>query len=374
MFNVAIIGSGNVVSAHINSLSEFPDKCKIVGLVDIYPEKAVALKEKFNLDCETFSDYKELLASDLKIDIINICTPPFTHAEMAVACMDKGINVILEKPMAPSLADCDAMIEAEKRNGVLLACIAQNRYRPDVYKLKQMIDSNIAGRVVFTEIRGAWWRARHYSDLWWRGTWEKEGGGCTLNNVVHYIDILNWMKGGLPSEVTSVLGNVSHDNSEVEDITMSILKYPDNSFAQLTGSIVHHGNQHLVSMQCEKAVMESPWNCQADKAKVNGFSVPNPEFEEVIQAQFDALEDLKYERHTAQFDDILKALEAKTQPLITSKDGRDSIEMATAMFKSGFLKTTVQLPITNDDDFYTHEGKMKHVVKFHEKGDSVENF
>lgn len=372
MLNVAIIGSGNVVSVHINCLLE--EECNIVALVDIYKEKADSLKEKFNLDCQTFKDYKELLSADVKIDVIHICTPPFTHHEMAIACMDKGYHVVLEKPMAPTLKECDEMIEAEKRNGVLLACIAQNRFRHDIYKLKQMLDSGIAGKILFSEIKGTWWRARHYSDLWWRGTWEKEGGGCTLNSLVHYIDVLNWMKGVMPLEVTSMIGNISHDNSEVEDISMAMLKYKDNTFAQLTGSIIHHGEQHKVSMQCEKALMEFPWNCASSKAREDGFYLPNPEFEAEINAKYEALEYNKGERHIGQIRDIYVALNSNTKPLISSADGRDSIEMVAAIYKSAFLKQTVSLPISSSDDFYSAEGAMKHIVKFYKKEDSVENF
>lgn len=91
------------------------------------------------------------------------------------------------------------------------------------------------------QIDSFWWRGHCYYDLWWRGTWEKEGGGCTLNHAVHHIDMLLWMM-GLPESVTSVLSNVAHDNAQVEDLSMSILRYP-RSLAQLTASVVHHGEE-----------------------------------------------------------------------------------------------------------------------------------
>ncbi|MDE7279359.1 MAG: Gfo/Idh/MocA family oxidoreductase, partial [Oscillospiraceae bacterium] len=190
MINAAIIGTGNISSAHIEGLLTFPERCRIAALCDIYPEKAKAVKEKYGLDCPVFSDHKSMLKSGIKFDLIHVCTPPYVHAQIAVDSMDAGCNVLVEKPMAACLAECDEMIEAEKRNNVLLACVAQNRFRNSVYKLKKAVDSGIAGKLCFAQIESAWWRGHCYYDLWWRGTWEKEGGGPTLNHAVHHIEML----------------------------------------------------------------------------------------------------------------------------------------------------------------------------------------
>ena len=130
MLNVAIVGVGNISAAHITSLLEFPDRARIVALCDIYPEKAEAAKEKYGLkDAAVFDDHVKMLASGVPIDVVHVCTPPYVHAEIAIHAMDSGKNVLVEKPMATCLAECDAMLEAEKRNGVTMGCIAQNRFR-----------------------------------------------------------------------------------------------------------------------------------------------------------------------------------------------------------------------------------------------------
>ena len=104
MFNVAIVGIGNISSAHINGLLEFPERAKIVALCDIYPEKAEAAKKKYNLtDAVVFDDHQKMLASDIKIDIVHVCTPPYVHAEIAINSMNAGKNVLVEKPMATCL-------------------------------------------------------------------------------------------------------------------------------------------------------------------------------------------------------------------------------------------------------------------------------
>ena len=157
MYNVAIVGIGNISSAHINGLLEFPDRVKIVALCDIYPEKAEAAKEKYGLkDAVVFDDHQKMLASDVPIDIVHVCTPPYVHAEIAINSMNAGKNVLVEKPMATCLQECDAMLEAEERNGVVMGCIAQNRFRNSIYKLKKVADSGIAGKIRCAHVNSLW--------------------------------------------------------------------------------------------------------------------------------------------------------------------------------------------------------------------------
>ncbi len=93
------------------------------------------------------------------------------------------------------------------------------------------------GPIVHTQVDSYWWRGHSYYDLWWRGTWEKEGGGCTLNHAVHHIDLFQWMN-GMPAEITAITSNTSHDNAEVEDLSIAIGKYENGSLAQITSSVL----------------------------------------------------------------------------------------------------------------------------------------
>ena len=375
MIKVAIIGTGNIADSHIKGLLTFPERCKIVALVDTYPEKAVEKKEKFNLpDAEVFKSHEELIQSGMEIDLVHNCTPPYVHASISIDCMDAGMNVLVEKPMATCLEECDRMLEAGKRNGVVFASVAQNRFRDSIYKLKTLADSGTAGKVRVAHVNSLWWRGHSYYDLWWRGLWEKEGGGPTLNHAVHHIDMINWIQKELPEEVTAVMSNVMHDNSEVEDISFATLKYKDGALAQVTSSVVHHGEEQGIVLQCEKAKIAAPFSVKANSSKENGFPNENTQLMEEITAQHDAIVDLSYEAHTGQIDDLLRALENGTVPAITGEDGRKTVELISAIYKSGSLKQTVQLPISKDDDFYTFEGILKNAVRFYEKTGFVENF
>lgn len=376
MIQAAIVGCGNIAHSHVEGLLAFPDRCRIAALCDIYPEKAEKMKQKYGLDCPVFDDHEKMLASGLKIDLVHVCTPPYVHAQIAIHAMDAGMNTVVEKPMATCLEECDAMLEAEKRNGVTMACIAQNRFRNSIYKLKRTVDSGLAGKVCFAQVNSLWWRAHCYYDLWWRGTWEKEGGGPTLNHAVHHIDMLNWIKGTLPDEVTAMLTNVMHDNSEVEDLSVACMRYADGSLAEVTSSVIHHGEEQGIVLQCADAKISAPWDVKAEVGQANGFFRPggNQELIDRLNAFYESLPDLKYEGHTGEIDDVLSALEEGRRPMITGEDGRKTVELISAIYKAGCTRSIVSLPITKEDDYYTFQGILKHAVHFHEKKASVENF
>lgn len=376
MIHAAIVGTGNISSAHIEGLLTFPERCRIVALCDIYPEKAEAVKKKYGLDCPVFPDHKSMLESGINIDLVHVCTPPYVHAQIAINSMEHGCNVLVEKPMATSLAECDEMLEAEKRNNVTLACVAQNRFRNSVNKLKKAVYSGIAGKLCFAKVESAWWRGHCYYDLWWRGTWEKEGGGPTLNHAVHHIDMLNWIEGRLPDSIIAMLTNVMHDNSETEDLSVACLHYPDQSIAQITSSVIHHGEEQGITLQCADAKLSMPWDVKAELSQTNGFPCPggNVELKKKLDDFYNSIPDLKYEGHTGEIDDVLTALETGGKPLITGIDGRKTVEVITAIYMAGFLGHTVRLPVSKEDEGYTFDGLLKNAVRFHDKNKFVENF
>ncbi|MFC4101310.1 Gfo/Idh/MocA family protein [Paenibacillus xanthanilyticus] len=371
MLKVAIIGTGAISSAHIESYLQFKDRCEIVALCDLYPEKAEAKREQFGLDAVIVTDYKELL--DQGIDLVSICMPPFVHAPVTIDFLHAGSHVLVEKPMASSLEECDAMIEAAGRSGKVLSVVAQNRFRNPIMKLKSVLDSGMAGNILHAQVDSFWWRGHCYYDLWWRGTWEKEGGGPTLNHAVHHIDALLWML-GQPSELHAYMSNVAHDNAEVEDLSIAVLRYPNGSLGQITSSVVHHGEEQQFIFQGQHARISAPWRVTASQSLPNGFPQRDQSLEEKIQRYYDELPDLPYEGHAAQIDNVLQAIETGAPVLIDGVSGRSTLELITSIYKSASTGERVALPLQKDDPFYTREGLMKQVPHFYEKGASVENF
>ncbi|WP_214628233.1 Gfo/Idh/MocA family protein [Paenibacillus agaridevorans] len=371
MIKVAIIGAGAISSAHIEGYLQFKERCRIVALCDLYPEKAEAKREQYGLDAKVVKDYKELLGDG--IDLVSVCMPPFVHAPVTIDFLNAGSHVIVEKPMAASLEECDAMIEAAERSGKVLSVIAQNRFRNPVMKLKSVLDSGLAGNILHAQVDSFWWRGHCYYDLWWRGTWEKEGGGPTLNHAVHHMDAMLWML-GQPSEIQAIMSNVAHDNAEVEDLSIAMLRYPNGSLGQITSSVVHHGEEQQFIFQGQNARISAPWKVTASVSRPNGFPERNAELEEQIQDLYNKLPDLPYEGHTAQIDNVLGAIETGTPVLIDGASGRSTLELIMSIYKSASTGMKVQLPLQPDDPFYTQEGVKANVPYFYQKGESVENF
>lgn len=369
MIRVAIIGTGNISAAHIGAYLQFPERCKITALCDIFPEKAQQKAKEYGLEVTVADSHKLLLDRD-DIDLVSICTPPYCHGEIAIDFLEHGKNVLVEKPMAASLEECDKMIEARNKSGKLLSVIAQNRFRDPIWNIKEILKSGKIGRVLHAEVDSFWWRGHCYYDLWWRGLWEKEGGGCTLNHAVHHIDMLGWMM-GRPRYVQALLSNVAHDNAEVEDLSEALMQYEDGAVAQVTSSVVHHGEEQQVVFQGEKARISAPWKVKADISLDNGFPQENTALEQELENYYRSLPSRPYTAHTGEIDNVLTALETGGKPLVSGEDGRLTIEMITAIYKAGFTHGRVELPLSWEDPYYTVEGIQKNAVHFHEKTTAV---
>jgi UDP-N-acetyl-2-amino-2-deoxyglucuronate dehydrogenase len=375
MQRIAIIGTGNISHNHIQGYLEFPDRCEIVALVDIYPEKAEEKKKHYGLtEAKVYSNHQDIL-NDPSIDVFDICTPPYVHAAISIDALNAGKHVLCEKPMAASLQECDAMISAAKSSGKTLSIIAQNRFTDAFWRLKKVLESNQIGKICHAQVDSFWWRGHSYYDLWWRGTWEKEGGGCTLNHAVHHIDAIQWML-GFPTEVVAITTNVSHDNAEVEDLSAAIFKYDTGALTQLTASVVHHGEDQKIVIQGEKARISAPWDKFSSIAAPNGFPIDARDIslENQLEDSYQTIPRLKWTLHTGQIENFLHALQTGTAPLVDGPQGKRSLELITAIYKSAITRSIVSLPITTSDPYYQTGGLVKLAPHFFDKSASVENF
>src|SRR5690554_1438325 len=184
MIKCAVIGLGAISGAHIEGYRAHEESCRIVAVSDMKAENMEKTAALYNLDAARYSDYKKMLA-DEEIDLVSICTPPSTHRAIAIDCLRAGKHVLLEKPMAPSLAECDEMIAEAEKADKILSVVAQYRYTGQYYRLKKLIESKNAGEMQHIAVDALFWRGQPYYYLDWRGRWSTEGGGCTLNHAVH---------------------------------------------------------------------------------------------------------------------------------------------------------------------------------------------
>ena len=371
MIKVAVVGTGNISPSHVRAYLALRDRCTIVALCDLTPSKAEALKRDLGLDQATvYASHPEVIARG-DIDLVSVCTPPATHEQISIDFLEAGVNVLCEKPMAPSLAACDAILAAEARSGAIFSSVAQNRYRDDVVRLKTAVDSGLAGPVSHVAVDSAWWRGLPYYDLWWRGTWAEEGGGCTLNHAVHHIDLLLWLLGA-PESVTAVLTNAAHENAEIEDLSVAVLAY-QRALATVTSSVVHHGEPQRIVVQGREASVSLDGEVIADVTQPNGFPVPGGNIELVARLEALAADQpsLPHIGHEGQIDDVLTAIETGRRPAIDGNDGRRTIELITAIYQAGIERRTVDLPLEASDPFYQPGTLTERAPRFYAKSASV---
>lgn len=372
MLKVAILGTGAISDSHIQAYLKFADACQIVAFADLYPDKAKEKAARYGLNAAVFKNHEELL-QQAEFDVASICLPPFEHAPVSVALLRAGKHVLVEKPMATCLQECDEMIAAAQTSRRRLSVVAQNRFKTPMMKLKRVLASGLIGKVLHAQADSFWWRGANYYDLWWRGTWAREGGGCTLNHAVHHLDLFQWMM-GLPADLQAITLNLAHENSETEDFSTAVLTYPTGSVGQITASLVHHGEEQQLIFQGERAKVAVPWQIKAMKPKENGFPEDNPSLLAEIQAFYDQLPAVPYEGHDGQIANFLAAIAGREELLVDGQQGRQTLELITAIYQSSHLGQKVKLPLTPNDLFYTRENILKNARHFHEKSKNVENF
>ena len=370
MQRVMIVGAGGIAPAHIEGFLAFPQKAEIKVIVNPTISKAKALIEKYKLAAKATPSFEESLSL---VDIVAVCTPPATHKDIAVVALNEGKHVLLEKPMAMSLEECDVILDAAKKSGGKLSVVAQSRFISSIANTMQIIHKGEYGKLLFSQINSFWWRGQSYYDLYWRGLWETEGGGCTLNHAVHHIDLLLWAK-GLPVEVTAIQANLNHTNSEVEDISMSILKYSDGTMAQINTSLVHHGEEQKLDFQMEKAGISLPFSAKASTARSNGFPIDDSVMTNKVIADLENLLPLEYEHHTGQIENFLDCVESDIPLKMDGLDGRHTIELISAIYKSAITKQTVILPIKKNDPYYSFPSRIEKAVRYNKKTKSVKSF
>lgn len=373
MTGVAVLGAGAIARVHVDGYKTFQERCRIRTLCDTYPEKADAIAEEKNLqDTVSFNDYRKAIdRSD--VDLVSICLPPSMHAESAIFALQAGKHVLLEKPMASSLEECDAIIDAAEKAGKMLSVVSQNRFQTHMMRLKKVIESGAAGRILHAAVNSYWWRGQNYYDLWWRGTWEKESGGCTLNHAVHHADLLLWMM-GRPEKAHAFFTNLNHHNSETEDFSTTVLVYPDGAAAQLTASLVHHGEDQEMIFQGEKARISFPWDVYASVSRENGFPERDSETENRIRELYESLPTLEHEGHKAQIENLLDSIESGSALLVDGEAGRKTLELIFGIYKSAMEGTSVSFPLSPEDPFYRKETMLPLLPRFHRKTKSLENY
>lgn len=365
---IAVVGCGAIGRVQARELVKLSD-CELTALCNRHPEKAKALAEELNLDLPVFDDPGELFAAGL-CDAVTICLAPEQHCAVTCQALSAGLHVMVEKPMARSLAECDAMLEAARRNGKTLAVICQNRYRSPAQRLKQVLKSGFLGPLTRAEVSSLWWRGENYYDPAWRGTWQIEGGGCLMSHAVHQLDMTLWLL-GRPLSVTASMYNRAHHNSECEDEVYALLDYGDFTVL-FTCSLNHHAEKQDLVFDGLNGTLSFTGMAYVSKALPNGYPAEDKEAIRALKETLAAAPVLSSEGHGAQLQTFIEALLQGRKPEGCGEEGRDALELLMALYKAAVTGKKVSLPLSPDDPFYRHETRVPLMPVFHQKRVSVE--
>lgn len=200
--NFAIIGCGSIAKRHAININKYG---KLIAVCDIVFEKAEALASLFNV--KAYQYFEELLL-DKSLNVICICTPNGLHAIHSIKALNAGFHVLVEKPMALSVFDCNLMIIAAEKANKKLFVVKQNRFNPPVAAVKDAIENGVFGKIYSIQLSCFWNRDIDYYKSDWKGTKEMDGG-ILFTQFSHFIDILYWMFGDV-ERVFTLVANFAH--------------------------------------------------------------------------------------------------------------------------------------------------------------------
>ena len=221
MLHYALIGCGRIATNHIKAVLNNKEQLNFVAVCDLEESAMENLLAKHGLEKDPsiarYTDYKQMVAEHPELELIAIATSSGVHAEIALYCIDKGINLIIEKPMAMSMRDAEEIVRRSEEKGLKVSVCHQNRFNIAVQKTRQALEAGRFGRLSHGSINVRWNRNKDYYDQApWRGKWASDGG-CLFNQCIHGIDLLRWMMGDEVDEVYGVTRRLFHDYLESEE-------------------------------------------------------------------------------------------------------------------------------------------------------------
>lgn len=346
--NYALIGCGRIATNHIKAAAQ--NGLNISAVCDVKPEAMETLLARHGLECDgsiqRYTDYKRMLREN-GIQLAAIATESGLHAQIALDCIDAGVNVIIEKPMAMSMADAEEIIRRSRGKGVKVCACHQNRFNTAVQEMRKALEQGRFGKLSHGSIHVHWNRNRdYYAQAPWRGTWAQDGG-CLMNQCIHGIDLLRWMMGDEVEEVYGVTRRQLHGYLECEDVGMAVVKFKNGAIGSIEGTanvypknleetLYLFGESGTVKLGGKSTNHIDVWDfadeCEAD-SRNKGFQ--------------EAASNVYGNGHTALYADMIDAILNDRTPYVDAVAGRNALEMVLAVYQSSFTKAPVRLPVKN---------------------------
>ena len=351
----ALIGCGRISTNHIKAAVN--NQLEIAAVCDIVSEHMEAVLEKHHLEKDAsikrYTDYRIML-KETQPALVSIATESGNHAEIALYCIEHGVNVIIEKPMAMSIKDADEIIRLSEEKHVKVSACHQNRFNIAVQEMRRALETGRFGKLSHGSIHVRWNRNKeYYTQAPWRGTWEQDGGAL-MNQCIHGIDLLRWTFGGEIEEVYGQTRQQFHHYLDAEDVGMAVVKFKNGAIATIEGTTnVYPKNlEETLYIFGEKGTV-----------KIGGTSTNNID---VWDFADEAEEDLKNKGleedtsnvygngHTSLFADVIDAIENDRQPYVDAYAGKDALELVLAIYKSQKEGKTIKFPLLDfsSEDMY----------------------
>lgn len=327
----ALIGCGRISTNHIKAAIN--NNLKIVAVCDLIPEQMEQILVKSDIvengKIKRYHDYKTMIINE-NLELVSIATESGLHAEIAIYCIEHGVHVIIEKPIAMSMRDADTIIKKAEEKNVKVSACHQNRFNIAVQKMRKALEDGRFGKLSHGSIHVRWNRNEsYYKQALWRGTW-KQDGGALMNQCIHGIDLLCWMMGGEVEEVYGAARQQFHPYLETEDIGMALVKFKNGAIATIEGTTnVYPSNlEETLYLFGEKGTV-----------KLGGKSTNNIDVWEFADETDEDKGNKGLEEetsnvygngHTRLFADMIEAIQYDRSPYIDAYAGRKALEIGRA--------------------------------------------
>ncbi len=345
--NYALIGCGRIAANHIKAVLN--NQLNLVAVCDIIPEHIETLLAKHGLQNSTsiqrYTDYQKMLTEHPELELIAIATESGLHAQIALDCIDAGVNIIIEKPIAMSMGDADEIIRRSEQKGVVVCACHQNRFNVAVKKTRQALEAGRFGKLSHGSIHVRWNRSReYYEQAPWRGTWAQDGG-CLMNQCIHGIDLLRWMMGDEVDTVYGVIRQQQHPYLEAEDIGMAVVTFKNGTVATIEGTT----NAYPQNLEETLYLFGETGTVKIGGKSANNLDVWNFADETEADASNRGLEEpasnVYGNGHTSLYADVIEAIEKHRKPYVDAVAGRNALEIVLAIYKSTKTGQPVKLPL-----------------------------
>lgn len=331
MLSFGLVGCGRIAKRHSELLGHGEiEGARLAAVCDVVPEKARTIAERFGVPA--FTDMDEM-AMSADIDVFVVLTESGRHAEHVINLARYGKHIMVEKPMALSLGDADAMIRACDAAGIKLFVVKQNRFNVPVQKLRQAVEAGRFGKLVMGTVRVRWARPQAYYDQDpWRGTWALDGGVLT-NQASHHVDLLEWMMG----DVESVFAKAATAlvDIEAEDTAVVVLRFANGALGviEATTAVRPKDLEGSISVLGENGTVEIG-GFAVNQMKHWNFVDPQEGDAEVIERYSVNPPSVYGYGHKAYYEHVIDSISNDKKHLVDGLEGRRSLELINAIYES----------------------------------------